>query len=211
MKNIIKSIVHFKKFLEVWFNTIKIYIRTKFMSKQEKNDILIQAKTQSEAILINKGLTIPFGINLAGYNFKKDSSFRTVAKYNGSSMNGVINISIKSHLLSNDVDMVMHNILHEYSHDIYQEGINHPHLFFEILNLKKYYSLINYNLPQDDFIFYDVIIEEEQFCEFFPLYLNEKLKLYFNKEEIEEIETICKKITKEYLRNRNIITPEHPT
>ena len=210
MKKIIKNIFHFKKFLEVWFDTIKIYIRTKFMTRQEKNDILIQAKTQSEAILINKGLTIPFGIYLAGYNFKKDSSFRTVSKYHGSSMNGVINISIKSHLLSNDVNRVIHNILHEYSHDIYQEGINHCHLLLEILNLKKYYSLINYNLPQDDFILHDIIIEEEQFCEFFPLYLNEKLKLHFNNEEIEEIETICKKITKEYLRNRNIITPEHP-
>ena len=173
------------------------------MSKQEKNDILIQAKTQSEAILINKGLTIPFRINLAGYNSEEDSSFWTVAKYHGSSMNGVINISIKSHLLSNDVDTVIHNILHEYSHDIYQEGIKHSHLLFEILNLEKYYSLTNYNSPQDDFS-----ITEERFCEFFPLYLNEKL--YFNKEEIEEIETICKKITKEYLRNCNIITPEHP-
>lgn len=121
-------------------------------------------------------------------------------------MDGVINISIKSHLLSNDVDTIIHNILHEYSHDIYQEGIKHSHLLFEILKLEKYYSLINYNLPHDDFS-----IMEERFCEFFPLYLNEKLKPSFNKEEIEEIETISKKITKEYLRNRNIITPEHPT
>lgn len=64
MRNIIKNIVRFK-----------ICIRTKFMSKQEKNDILIQAKTQSEAILINNGLTIPFRINLAGYNSNRDYLF----------------------------------------------------------------------------------------------------------------------------------------
>ena len=102
MKNIIQNIVLFKE-------RLTIYITTKFMSKQEKIDILIQAKTLSEAILINKGFTIPFRVNLAGYNFKKDSSFWTVATYHGSSMNGVINISIKSHLLSNNVNFIIHD------------------------------------------------------------------------------------------------------
>lgn len=197
MDNIKKNIIDLKNFPLEWYDTIKIFVETKFISNQEKNDIFIHAKKQSENILMKNGLIIPFIVYLEDFNIREDIFFRTLATYHkNSSINGMIKISIKSHLLSNNVNIIVHNILHEYSHAIYEEGfLINPGLGFEILNLKKYYTRINYKSSQDDFIVSDIELEKEQFCEFFSLFLTEKL--YFE-EEKENIKIICSNIIKKY-------------
>lgn len=198
MELILKNINSFKKYPKNWLLTISMCIRTKFMSKQEKTDLLIQAETQSKAILIEKGLMIPFRIFLENFNIKEDSSFLTVAKYRDNSQyNGSIRISIKSHLLGANVDVIIHTILHEYSHAIFEKGLSNFNLFSEIISIKKYYTLFSYSGSQDYFG-----IEEEQFCEFFPFYLTNKLNINFHKEQIEEIDVACEKIIKKYMFRR---------
>lgn len=199
MENIKKNIKDLKNHPGDWYDTIKKYIRTKFMSKQEKDEIFFHAKTQSEDILIKNGLLIP-KVYLEDLNLKEDIWFRTAATYHiDSSINGIIKISIKSHLLWNNVDRIIHNILHEYSHAIYEEGFKiNPDLGLKILNLRKYYTQINFKLSYDYFFLRDAAIEKEQFCEFFSLFLTEKL--YFE-EEKKETKIICSKIIKKFILN----------
>lgn len=180
-----------------WPSTIKFYIISKFMPQKEKNAILIQAKNQAEDILTKNGLNIPFKVDLE--DTKDDIKFRTIACYErGSSERGIVKIYIKSYLIGKDIDRVVHCILHEYSHGIYEEGFTtNSKLGLEISKLMEY---TNPHLPQErEEIIFDsdhYHSEKEKFCDWFASYLMNR------NSENKEIENICENIIQKYIQNR---------
>jgi hypothetical protein len=193
MENFVENVKDLIKNPSAWWTTIKIYITTKFMSNKQRTNVLIKAKNQSEAILTKKGLNIQFEVYLDN---EEDIYFRTVAMYKmGSSEEGIIKIYIKSNLIGNEVNRVVQNILHEFSHGIYEEGFKRDlAIGHDIIKLQKYYNNINLELPQDDFIF-DIHYKKEKFCELFSIYLmNEEM---FSKDK-EEIGNICQNIIQRF-------------
>lgn len=186
--------------LKLTINKIIYYIglryqacKTKRMSPQEKMDILIKAKTKSKSILIKNGLITPFDIIPEGRK-KTDSSFRTIGKYRGF-YNGKIIIVIKCHLLWNNLDVIIDTILHEYSHYIYDRILFSHDAFKLVILLEKYFTKLPYDLVQDELL-HESEKKQEQFCDFFSLYLTEQLNHYLNLnfEEMGEIENCCTKI-----------------
>lgn len=185
MKYFIENIKDLKKNPMAWWITFKIYIITKFMSAEEKNEILIKAKNQSEIILINRGLNISFNVCL---ETEKDLYFRTVAMYQiGSSKKGVIKIYIKSHLIGNEINRIVQFILHEVAHAVYEEGFTRDlTIGREILRQKKFYSNLNLELPQDNSIF-NMHYDKEKFCEWFSICLMNETMFNKDKEGIDKI------------------------
>ncbi|MEA2033229.1 MAG: hypothetical protein U9N41_06565 [Euryarchaeota archaeon] len=201
MKYLLENINDFLKNPRDWLTTIKFYITSIFVSQKEKNNVLIQAKNQSEAILTKNGLNIPFKVDL---DDTEDIYFRTVAMYDmGSSETGMVKIFIKSHLIGKDIDRVVFCILHEYSHAIYEEGFTRNfELGLEILKLREY---VNPNLQQKrEGIVFDLNeheYEKEHFCDWFAFYLMDKIKTRDCESE-EKIKKICENIIRKYVQKQ---------
>ncbi|KKH93079.1 hypothetical protein EO95_17395 [Methanosarcina sp. 1.H.T.1A.1] len=178
------------------------------MSEYEKNEVLDKAKLQVESILVKNDLTFPYNVCLKDFDLKRDIYFRTSACYQKESfIKGTILIEIKSHLICNNIDIITHMILHEYSHAIYEVALTHNfYLLIEINKLQKYYTLLDYKTSS---IKNEFELAKEQFCEFFPFYLmgrivSENVKTEYPiirlpEAEREEVEKICTKIVKDFM------------
>jgi len=188
-RKLVFNVRDFLKNPRAWLTATKLYVMTKFMSQKEKNNILIQAKDRAEAILAKNGLNVPFKVYLED---EIDIYFRTLAMYEiQSSEKGVVKIFVKSHLIGKDIDMVVHNILHEYSHAIFEEGFStNLELGFEIVKLKTH--IIPHSPEKREKI--RLKYEKEYFCDCFASYL-------LNKEQYhEETAKICENIIQMYVQ-----------
>jgi hypothetical protein len=192
MKHLLVNINDFRKHKRDWLTTIKFYLISKLISAKEKRNVLSQAKNQAEAILKDNGLIVPFEVYLED---KKDKYFRTAAWYQlGSSEKGLVEIFIESHLIGKDIDRLVFNILHEYSHAIYEEvmlcglGLD----IVKIIELIRKYKHGNKYVP---FYHHNVDEEKEDFCNFFADYLfNRKKYVKFK----DEVEVLCNRVIQEY-------------
>lgn len=184
----LENIKDLRKNPRAWLTSSRIYIRSIFMSNEEKNYILNKAKNIAETILHENGLNLPYIVYL---DFERDIYFRTVATYHCFSLEkGIIKISIKSHLIGKDVNRIVQAILHEFSHAIYEFGLSKEFAIGdEIANLKNHFINLSVELAQDEFI-YGIDYDKEKFCDGFSLYLMDKM--IFN--ENKELDKICKNI-----------------
>ena len=122
-------------------------------------------------------------------------------------MYGNILIRIKPLLIASNFDEIIHTILHEYFHAIYEAGIYYSAFFSEIKKLKQYYARIDYPTvavkSKED-------LGKEQFCQLFPMNLMEfKSAIYssihFTENEKKDIAIICEEIIKKFMFSGNYI------
>lgn len=209
MKSLLGNIKDRLKKGRDWLTVIKFYIITKFMSQEEKNNVLIQAKNQAEDILRKNRLNIPFKEYLKNRKdlkryaknnkYTNNIGFRTEALYEkGSAEKGMVKIFINSDLIGKDIDRVVFNILHEHSHGIYEEGFTR-NFGLEILKLIDY---VNPSLQRkregivSDFNEHE---HKEYFCDWFASYLKDEKKIIDN-ENKEKIKKICENIIRKYVQ-----------
>ncbi|MFA4957104.1 MAG: hypothetical protein WC556_09070 [Candidatus Methanoperedens sp.] len=184
------NIKDFKEHPKFWLEDIPIYFRSIFISRKNKIETLNQARIISETFLKKKGLSNPFKLYLDNGG---DIYWRTKAWYQpGSSKKGIVEIHIRFKFMTENVLCIVHNILHEYSHAIYEEGSEFQ-LGFEIN------KLIHFILPQrtNENIFDDTYYEfqKEYFCDWFAQYLMNGIIESQNKVITEKT---CKNILQKY-------------
>lgn len=175
-------------------NFIKLFAKTYKMSRNEKRNILIKATKQTERILTKNGLIWPFEVTLEDFDLIRDEWLLTFADYQSRSLEEyAIKISVKSHLIGNDIERIVVAILHEYSHAVYEAGaiFCNFNLLSEISKLESYYLSSE---SQKGLVYSKYDLTKERFCECFSLYLLDKLSYNLDEKETENLKNIFKNI-----------------
>jgi hypothetical protein len=171
-----------------WKDLIKVYFRSRKLSDSVKEVILKKGIILSERILMEKNLAVPFHVEL---DYEVDEYIRTTATYESSSFeDGKIEIQIKSLLFVDNVDLIAHRILHEYSHAIFDASLYDAELLLAISQLHPHLKEFDLNYPilPDSIPEFDKYSKyKETFCEWFAYYLEDRVIITKNKEEIERL------------------------
>ena len=177
-KSFCEKIDDIKYFLRGWWAIIKLHIISKSLSTKKKYVILSQAKNQAETVLKNNNLNVTFRVSL-----EKIKETKTIALYQrGSSRDGSIKVFYNTHLVGRNIDYVVFNILHEYSHGIFEDV---GELFTEDILDLIYITQNTENKPID----FEPTMQK--FCDDFALYL-------LNNTKEDEIGKICRHIIQKY-------------
>ncbi len=173
---VVNNIRDFINNYDHWKFWLKNSIKSLFLRREEKEKIILESTKIAEEYLRQKHLFCPFVVSL---DDSRDEYLRTCATYESHSFeNGLIVIKLKSTAITRDRDLIVMNILHEYSHAIVEASEKDAQLVHLILNLKphiKRYPLPEQVLPDSIPGFSDLQEYVEKFCEWFAYYIADRI------------------------------------
>lgn len=159
-----------------WYYCSKLFLNSLIIPYQEKIRIIEESSKIASNLLAEKGIDCPFIVSI---NSTKDDLFRTSATYQNISFeNGLIEIGIKEQFITNNRNLIVHDILHEYSHAIFESSIHDLYLIDAIIRLEPFinqYQINDQFIPEGIPGLGDLEKKIEDFCEWFAYYIEKRI------------------------------------